>query len=217
MQKAKALLFDFDGVLAKTMEDTFKAWEAVMQGYGVKIQPDDYYPLEGLKVHEVPGRLFGRYGREVPESPEAVVRKKEAYYLEHHHFELYPGVLDLLEEFQNRGIPMAVVTAALRERLERSCPPGFLERFSGVVSGRDACEGKPSPAPYLLGARKLNVSPEACIVVENAPLGIESAKKAGSYCIALATTLEPKYLTAADEVWGSFQDLRRSKRIGELL
>lgn len=216
MPKAKAVLFDFDGVLARTMEDTFKAWKAVLAGYGVEIQPEDYYPLEGLKVHEVPARLFGRYGREVPDSSE-VVRRKEAYYLKNHRFELYPGVLELVNELRAGGIRTAVVTAALSDRLRGSCPADFLGRFDAVATGEQMTEGKPSPAPYLYAAAKLNVKPKDCIVVENAPLGIESAKRAGSYCIALSTTLDRRYLGAADEVLGSFEDLRHSDRIRELL
>ena len=138
------------------------------------------------------------------------------YYLKNHHFELYPGVLELLEELRAKGILIAVVTAALGERLRRSCPEGFLERFDAVVTGNDLKEGKPSPAPYLCGAAKLGMSPDVCIVVENAPLGIESAKKAGSYCIALCTTLDHKYLAAADEVLNSFTDLRRSNVIRKI-
>lgn len=216
MDKAKAVLFDFDGVLAKTMEDTFKAWKAILKDYGVEIQPEDYYPLEGLKVYEIPARLFGRYGREVPD-PAEVVKKKESYYLKNYHFELYPGVLEFLDELLAKGVRTAVVTAALGKRLWRSCPAGFLERFGVVVTGNELAEGKPSPAPYLRAAAKLSLNPAECIVVENAPLGIESAKRAGSYCMALCTTLDPKYLTGADEVWNSLEDLRRSERIRELL
>lgn len=216
MSKTRAILFDFDGVLAKTMEDNFKAWKAALKDYGVDIQPEDYYPMEGLNVGEIPARLFGRYGREVADVSE-VVRKKEAYYLKSHHFELYPGVTELLDELRGRKVRMAVVTAGLRDRLEASCPAGFLDKFDAVVTGNELAEGKPSPVPYLHAAAKLNLSPGECIVVENAPLGIESAKRAGIYCIALSTTLEQKYLADADEILGSFKDLRRSSRILELL
>lgn len=216
MKKAKAVLFDFDGVLAKTMEDNFNAWRAALAEYGILIKPDDYYPLEGLKVLEVSAKLFSRYGREVVNAAE-VVQKKEAYYLKNNRFELYPGVLQLLDELRSKRIPIAVVTAALVSRLGRSCPPGFLERFNAVVTGDDAGEGKPSPAPYLHAAAKLSMKPEDCIVVENAPLGVESAKRAGCYCIALCTTMGGSFLKRADERYDSFIDLRNSKSIQALL
>ncbi len=216
MSKAKAILFDFDGVLAKTMEDNFEAWKAALKDYGVDIQPEDYYPMEGLNVREIPAHLFGRYGREVPDVSE-VVRKKEAYYLKNHHFELYPGVLELLEALWDKKVRTAVVTAGLRDRLAGSCPLGFLERFDAIVTSNELTEGKPSPVPYLYAAAKLKLSPGECIVVENAPLGVRSAKQAGIYCIALCTTMEKQYLSGADEIWDSFEDLRRSDRVRELL
>lgn len=212
----KAVLFDFDGVLAKTMEDNYNAWKAALRDYGVEIQPEDYYPVEGLKVHDVPAHLFGIYRKPLPDINE-VVKKKENHYLQNHHFELYPGVLDLLGQLRMKKVLTAVVTAALKNRLLSSVPSGFLESFDAVVTGDELKEGKPSPAPYLLAASKLKLSPEECLVVENAPLGVTSAKKAGIYCIGLSTTMPAKYLKDADEVLPSFLDLKKSKPIQTLL
>jgi beta-phosphoglucomutase len=110
-----------------------------------------------------------------------------------------------------------MVTAGRLTRLERSAPPGFLKRFDAIVTGEDTGEGKPSPEPYLCGARRLGVRPQACIVVENAPLGIEAAKRAGAYCIALRTTLDEQALAGADEVVASFEALVRCDLIRRLL
>lgn len=216
MTAIRAVLFDFDGVLAKTMEDNFNAWKAALRDYGIEIQPEDYYPVEGLKVHDVPAHLFRIYRRPLPDISE-VVHKKETHYLQHHHFELYPGVLDLLGELRMKKVLTAVVTAALKNRLSGSVPSGFLESFDAVVTGDELKEGKPSPAPYLLAASKLKLSPAECLVVENAPLGVESAKKAGIYCIGLSTTMDAKYLCDADEVLHSFLDLRKTRKIQDLL
>lgn len=216
MATIRAVLFDFDGVLAKTMEDNFNAWKAAMRDYGIEIQPDDYYPVEGLKVHDVPAHLFGKYGLAVPEITE-VVKKKETHYLQNHKFELYPGVVELLADLRKKKILTAVVTAALRNRLAGSVPSGFLESFDTVVTGDELKEGKPSPAPYLLAASKLNLKPSECVVVENAPLGVQSAKRAGIYCLGLSTTMAPKYLHEADEILPSFLHLEKSPVIQELL
>lgn len=215
MFKFKAVLFDFDGVLGKTMEDNFNAWKSAVGDYGIHIKPDDYYPLEGLKISEVPAKLFECYGQKVLD-PAEIVRKKEEYYLKNNHFELYPGVVDLLDNLKAISIPVAVVSAALRARLTVSCPPGFLEKFDAIVTSDDKCEGKPSPAPYLMAAQKLNVLASECLVVENAPLGVRSAKEAGCYCIALCTTMGEKYLSNADEIYQSFLELSNSKTIKQI-
>ena len=198
------------------MEDNFKAWKAAVAEYGIDLKPDDYYPLEGLSVYELPKRFFGKYQVKLPDEKE-VVQKKEKHYLQNHRFSLYPGAEELLELLRSKRIRLAVVTAALRGRLDRSLPQGFLQKFDAVVTGEEAPEGKPSPLPYLKGAEKLSLKPRDCIVVENAPLGIESAKKAGAYCIAVASTVDKQYLKEADEVCDSLEGVKESQRIRELL
>lgn len=198
------------------MEDNFEAWRSALREYEIDLKPEDYYPLEGLSVYELPARLFGKYHKKPP-SPKIVVEKKETYYLKNHHFSFYPGAEALIDFLASREIPLAIVTTALRVRLERTVPPRFLAQFRGVVTGEDTSEGKPSPAPYLKGAEKLGLPPEECLVVENAPLGIESAKRAGAYCVAVCNTLSREYLGQADEVVESLEDLPRISKVKELL
>jgi len=209
VRKFKAIVFDFDGTLAMTMEDNFRAWKRAVAEHGLKIKPMDYYPLEGLSVYEVPRKLFGAYGRETP-NPRELVKTKEVYYKEAHSFAFYPGALVIIEVLRRNGMKTAVVTAALQERLRHTVPDGFLEKFDALVTGEDTRHGKPSPEPYLKAVEKLNLRPEDCLAVENAPLGIESAKKAGLYCAAVCSTLDRSYLTAADEIFASLEDFNNS-------
>jgi beta-phosphoglucomutase len=213
----KAVLFDFDGTLARTMEDNFLAWQAVMAAHGVHLQPQDYYPLEGLRVEELARRFSSMHGDGAAPDAGALVRQKDDYYLVHHQFALYPGVEEEVARLRAARVPMGLVTTGLRPRLQKSVPASFLAQFDAVVTGEDTEEGKPSPAPYLAGAWRLGVEPEACLIVENAPLGITAAKRAGSYCIALCTTLDRAFLMEADEIFASFQELEDAGRLAELL
>lgn len=218
MRRFRAVVFDFDGTLADTMADHFRAWQAVMADYGVRLAPEEYYPLEGIRVAELPGRFFAQH-HQAPRDEELLVRKKEAYYLAHHRFAFYAGVEGFIRRLHRRQVPLGLVTAGLLDRLRRSVPSGFLEQFRAIVTGEDTAVGKPSPEPYLRGAEKLGLPPEACIVVENAPLGIDAAKQAGAYCIALCTTVPRGVLeqTQADEVVDGFTALRRSPSMQGLL
>ena len=216
MNRFKAVLFDLDGTLARTMEDTFKAWRAVLWEYGIDLKPEDYYPLEGTRLHQLGKRLFEIYHFKAPDERE-LVRKKEKYYLENYHFALYPGVEELIELLRAKNIPIAIVTTGLTNRVNNSVPAEFLEKFNVIITGDEIGEGKPSPAPYLRGTKKLGVSPEECIVIENAPIGIESAKSAGAYCIAVSTTLNKSYLERADEVVDSFDDIKNFRAIKQLV
>ncbi|MBI4549800.1 MAG: HAD-IA family hydrolase, partial [Candidatus Omnitrophica bacterium] len=177
---------------------------------GLRIQPMDYYRWEGLSVYEVPEKLFGAYGKQTPSDPKALVQKKEAYYKQNHTFSFYPGALDMLDGLARNGIKTAVVTAALYERLKHTVSAEILNKFDAVVTGEDTRLGKPSPEPYLKALMKLQLAPEECLAVENAPLGIESAKKAGLYCAAVCSTLDRSYLGSADAIFDSLEHFKKS-------
>ncbi|GAF86257.1 unnamed protein product, partial [marine sediment metagenome] len=98
-------------------------------------------------------------------------------------------------------------SAASRERLNETVPKNFLERFDVIISGNDTEKGKPSPEPYLVAMNKLRVLPAESIVVENAPLGIKSARSAGAYCIAITSTMDKSFLEEADKIIDNFSDL----------
>ena len=82
-----------------------------------------------------------------------------------------------------------------------------LNKFDVIISGDDTEKGKPNPEPYLAAMQKLNILPIESLVIENAPLGIQSAKTAGAYCIAITTTLGREYLKEADEVVKNHREL----------
>jgi len=67
--------------------------------------------------------------------------------------------------------------------------PVFLKQINSLVTIDDVKKGKPDRKPYLQGGKKLNLMPEECLVIENAKLGIQSAKSAGCACFAIETTL----------------------------
>lgn len=67
---------------------------------------------------------------------------------------------------------------------------------------------KPHPLPYLTAAKKLLVNSSECLVVENAPFGIESAKRAKMYCVAMCSTLEKKYLKKVNETVNNITEIR---------
>ena len=91
-----------------------------------------------------------------------------------------------------------------------------------LITRQKSPRGKPSHDPYARGMKNLNVPPANCIVVENAPLGIASAKSAGAgYLIGVTTTLPAEFLIGADDIMPSFADLeeclaRRLRRAGRL-
>lgn len=212
----KAVLFDFDGVLAETMEDHFRAWRAAMRDVGVAITEEDYFPLEGMDLKEI-ARVFSARSGLDPAHADEIVKKKEEYYLQDHAFRFYPSVPEFIDELNEKKILLGLVSAGYRDRLEQSLPPGFLRKFDVVVTGDAAGRGKPFPDPYENAARELGIDIKACIVVENAPFGIEAAKRAGAYCVAICSTVKEEHLQGADEIISEFKDLRNVPAVRSLL
>lgn len=212
----KAILFDFDGVIGKTMEDNFQAWKKAFLDFGIEIKSEDYFPLEGAQLNKVSETISEKYNLSGA-NYEEIIRKKEDYYLQSNSFSFYDGVIDLISMLKERGIKIAIVSAARKERLFSTVPYDFLMKFDSIVTGDMIEKGKPSPDPYVKAMSDLNVNAKECIVVENAPLGIESAKSAGSYCIAIASTMDKSYLSRADLTIENFLELKNVEMIKNLI
>lgn len=214
VNKLKGILFDFDGVLAKTMEDNFNAWKMAMKDYGVKIKADDYYVLEGMPLIAIAKKFCGLYNLDESLAND-IVKMKEHCYLRNHKFEFYPGVKEFIDLLKSKKIRIGLITAALYPRLKKSVPLHFLKKFDAIVSGEKTNRGKPFPDPYIKGLFELNLKKNECIAIENAPLGIKSAKNAGIYCIAICSTLDKSYLSEADEIVDDFTQL--GKRLNKYI
>ena len=214
-KQIKAILFDFDGVLADTMTDNFLAWHKAFGDFGVNIKKEDYFPLEGMKLIEVAKKISEKYG--IRSDPAVIVRLKNEHYLRDHSLIFYPRVWELISILKERKYLLALVSASPREKLSRTVPADFLEKFDVIISGEDSKNGKPSPEPYQNAVKKLGVSSKECLVVENAPLGIKSAKRAGMHCIAICSTLNRSFLSEADEIIDKFEDLEKLKTIDDLI
>jgi HAD superfamily hydrolase (TIGR01509 family) len=106
----------------------------------------------------------------------------------------------LVARLRDDGIKVGVVSGGSRKRLLSGRSGELLRRCDTVVTGDELHQGKPSPEGYIRAAQELQVAPAECLVIENAPLGIESAKNAGMACIGLCSTLSSNHLSEADEV-----------------
>ena len=188
------------------MEENFKAWQAATSEYELTIKREDYFPLEGMPPKDVVLYLFQHYDRQIPDV-EKVAKLKDEYYLNAHQFKLYPGVDVLIDDLVECKTPIGIVTGAHKNRLLKTVPQAFLSKFDTIVTGDMTTKGKPSVDPYLMGSASLGIPPEQCIVVENAPLGIQAAKAANAYCIAICSTLKSSFLQEADEIIKSFDQL----------
>jgi len=203
--KFKAVFFDFDGVIGKTMEDNYRAWCKAFSHYNIILDQEEYYLLEGKNAQGVAQIILAKHGMNSI-LPASLASMKEKYYSENNSFSFYQGVPKLINTLKGL-FRLGLVSGTSSQRLKRTVPGHFLDAFDVVITGDSVKETKPEPEPYLMASNALSISPKDCIVVENAPFGIESAKKAGMYCIAICSTLNRKYLHLADIVLDDFQML----------
>lgn len=196
----QAVLFDFDGVVVRSMEDHYEGWRKALAEYGIDMSPEELYAMEGAGMKELASQFIRKFNLPRDETAN-IIQKKRKYYEEIKKTELYPNLIDVLHWIQEKALKAGVVTSGNRERVIAALAEfGLTDHFPVIIAAEDVFDPKPSPESYLRAAALLEVEPAECIAIENSPYGITSAKLAGMKCIALTTTLSPTYLKQADVI-----------------
>lgn len=191
LSKIRAALIDMDGTLYDSMPWHARAWHRLMTELGVETTPDQFFQYEGMTGKATIDLLFMRAkGRHVSDEEAAeLYRRKSMYFQENNHAVVMPGAQEMVKGLRNFGITPILVTGSGQATLiNRLC-----EDFDGEfppekrITSRDVTCGKPSPQPYLKGLELAGVSANEAIVIENAPLGVESGVNAGIFTVAVNT------------------------------
>jgi beta-phosphoglucomutase len=204
----RGVLFDLDGVIVDTLHFHYLAWKHMFERLGGDVSERTVLLHEGRNSREILPILMEESGVSIPEDQQtSFIEEKRAYYRSIVHVELYPGAFEVIDALKTRGYKVALVTACALKNMQHSLDSAHQAHFDFIITGDEVPRAKPFPDPYLTAARHVGVAPGECVVVENAPLGIEAAKKAGMYCVAIATTLGKEYLVSADCILPGIRDL----------
>ncbi len=204
----QGVLFDLDGVLIDTLHFHYLAWKHMFAELGGAVSEHTVLLHEGRNSREVLPILMKEAGVIIPaEKQEAFIENKRAYYRSIVQVAHYPGAFKVVDALKARGYKIALVTACALKNMQHSLDAERQAHFDFIVTGDEVPRAKPFADPYLVAARHLQLNPEQCVVVENAPLGIEAARNAGMYCIAIQTTLGKEYLSAADCILQNIEEL----------
>jgi beta-phosphoglucomutase len=201
-----AVLFDFDGVIADTPKDNHRAWVAALAPYGIPFPELEFYRNEGAQTIEIAAVQLAKHGQST-DAAKQIAAAKDTFYQAQHSLSFYPKAIETVLLLSAAGFKTGLVTGAKSERVTTTVPNTVLAHFDTIVTGDDVARGKPDPEPYLLAARRLGKNPGKCLVVENAPLGVRSAKAAQMKCLALTTTLPMEELSNADYFLGNIAEL----------
>jgi len=210
----KAILFDMDGVLFDSMPNHAYAWSHAMTDFGLRMEPEEVYMNEGRTgkgtINILSNRFWGRDATD--DEVQQIYDAKSALFNTLPEPKPMPGALDLLNKVRAQGLMRVIVTGsathALLDRVNAAFPDIFSPEL--MVTAFDVRHGKPNPEPYLMGLRKADIQPSEAIVVENAPLGIQAARAAGIFTIAVNTGPLPDsvlYEAGANIVMPSMQHL----------
>jgi beta-phosphoglucomutase len=213
VRPARAIILDMDGVVLDSMPSHLLTWRWALAPLGVELTADDLYPLEGLPTEPTAKMLTEKFFGQPCSDQEAqrLANTKRELFRQIFRPALVPGMGPLLYDLWGRGYRLGLVTGSARSVLEQSLrPTGVVGLFEAIVTGDQVAHGKPDAEPYRTAAAQLGMLPSQCLVVENAPLGIQSAKAAGMSCVALETTLPAQRLIAAgaDRVFRDSRALR---------
>ncbi len=200
MYEDYCVIFDMDGVLADTGPIHFKSWKKVAEEEAsVEFTRAFFNATFGQQSIPITRRLVG------PKIDQKLVEKwanlKEEYYREMVKDDLkpLPGVIELINDLKTRKFRLAVGSSGPPENVELLLSSLNIKKyFDVVITAADVENGKPSPDVFLLVAKRLNLPLKHCLVIEDAPVGIEAATRAKMKCIALTTTHEEKELTQAN-------------------
>jgi beta-phosphoglucomutase len=193
----KAVIFDFDGTLIDNMRLHYESFQMAL-GKRLKIGRRDLYMREGGRTLEIITDMTRSLSLDSYEIERLIKEKHRIYSEIAKGIGLRPEAPGLLSAIRKRGLLIGLATGSSRIALAPHMGPAENAMFDFILTGDETEHPKPHPEPYLRCAEGLGVRPEECVVIENAPLGVESAKSAGMACIALTSTVGRSDLRRAD-------------------
>lgn len=200
----RGIIFDMDGVLCDSEPYICQAGIALFrERFNLDVKPEDFLPFVGTGEDRYIGGVAGKYGvtLQMPEDKQRLY----ALYLEIIKGRLQPlgGVRTLIDKARGRGLKLAVGTSADRIKMEGNLAELDLplETFDAIVTGSEVEHKKPAPDLFLTAARKLDLPPQDCLVIEDAPNGVQAARAAGAYALGLTSSFSDQVLRDAGAQW----------------
>lgn len=195
----RGVLFDMDGLVLDTEKLYSRFWMKACHFYGFPMTYAQSLQMRAANSRLGAERLCHFFG---PGANYTTIRNKRIElmdaFIEEQGVEPKPGIFELLEVLEKQKIPAAITSSSPADRIKSHLSSlGLYHRFAAICSGHDVPRGKPAPDIYLLGAASLGLPPEQCLALEDAPLGIESAFRAGCTPIMIPDLDQPEEATCS--------------------
>ena len=208
----RAILFDLDGVIIDSMRCHSWTWaQAIREKLGIDISENYFLVNEGRNAKNLLMEIWQTHQVKLDKKQwQSVSDYRDEIFLSSFSPRLVPGALELVQQLSEFGYDLGVATGSTRQVAnEVLCQTGIRQFFSQLVTSEDVHKSKPDPEPYELLLQRLEQHPKNALVIENAPLGIQSALAANLICLAVATTNEPEILSNATFVFNNLDEIRK--------
>jgi len=204
LKDLQGVIFDMDGVLCDSEPFICEAAITLFaQQFGQCVKPEDFLPFVGAGENRYLGGVAEKYGITLDVERDKQLTYKIYLELIRGRLQPLPGVVEFIAACRRRGFKLAVATSADHMKMEGNLREIYLppETFDVCVNGLEVARKKPDPEIFQMAAQRLGLLPEQCMVVEDAPNGIQAAKAAGARCLGLTTSFSDTVLRQAGADW----------------
>jgi HAD superfamily hydrolase (TIGR01509 family) len=218
----KALIFDFDGLILDTETPEYLAWQNIYQEHGFELPHEEWskivggYGLSDFDAAEYLARLS--QGRLDSASLRTRHRSESSAQIQAQ--DILPGVMDMIHEAQRLGLRLAIASSSPHAWVDAHTKRlGIRDYFDAVICADDVGVGrtKPNPDLFLLALDQLQVQKNEAVVFEDSPNGVEAARRAGLFVVAVPNPLTSMLnLDAANLVMRSLSDMRLSELMDQI-
>jgi beta-phosphoglucomutase len=189
MRTIKAVIFDLDGVIVSTDEYHFQAWKRLADSLGIPFGRELNDRLRGVSRMESLEIMLEKSAKRysLAEKRE-LTERKNAYYRELLQglspADILPGVVEMNKELKDRQVKVAIGSSSKNARsILRAV--GLEDEFDVIADGNHVTRSKPDPEVFTIARTRLGISPDECLVVEDAPAGVEAGLAAGMEVLAV--------------------------------
>jgi len=215
--RKKGVFFDMDGVLYDSMGYNADAWSNAFRHFGIDFPPEMVYQNEGRTFSSTINLVYRQNEkRDATDIEIDQINSKKTELIDAFPDAIpFKGAKSLMEGLKKQGVAIWVVTGSSQQKFLEALILDFegLISMEQIISGSDVKHGKPNPEPYLTALLKSGFRSDEVVVIENAPLGIKSAKAAGIFTIAVNTGIlddNDLWESGADVV---IQDLKELEQV----
>lgn len=210
----RAVIFDMDGLMIDSEPVHFTAFADTLSEYGVTYLESTHIDENvGISDLDTAKKIVHQHTLQLTPT-QLVAAKQHAYSKLLTHVIPKQGLFELLHELRSMHIKIAIASSSMLEEIRTVIQAlSIAPQIDAYVSAEQVAKGKPAPDVFLLAAKKLNIQPQNCLVLEDAENGVRAAKAAGMVCFAIPSDQTRHHdFTAADRVLHSLSDVREAMK-----